>query len=189
MLKKSSTTWKVLDKKKVFEAKPWISIFSKKIKLPNNKIIEKYHEIKLNDFVIIYALTKNNKLVIEKQYKPAIKTFTYTLPKGAIEKGETSLSAAKREFLEETGFKAKKWKKIGSVVGSGSYGCGTAHIYLAEKAYKFTKPSSKDVEETQINLLMPEIFYSKLLKQKVGLMASWCAIGMILIFEKLRNRV
>ena len=30
---------------------------------------------------------------------------------------------------------------------------------------------------------------SKLLKQKVGLMASWCAIGMILIFEKLGNRV
>ena len=189
MSKKSFNTWKVLDKKKVFEAKPWISIFSKKIKLPNNKIIEKYHEIKLNDFVIIYALTKDNKLVVEKQYKPAIKTFTYTLPKGAIERGETSLSAAKREFLEETGFKAKKWKKIGSVVGSGSYGCGTAHIYLAEKAYKFTKPTSNDVEETKIYLLRPQIFYSKLLKQKVGLMASWCGIGMILIFEKLKNRV
>ena len=184
MLKKIYT-WKVAVKK-VFEAKPWISIFSKKIKLPNNKIIERYHEIKLNDFVIIYALTKDNKLVIEKQYKPAIKTFTYTLPKGAIEKGETSLSAAKRLFLEETGFKAKKWKKIGSVVGSGSYGCGNAHIYLAKDAFKISKPTSKDLEITKISLLKPETFYLKIFKQKLGLMTSWSAIGMILIFKKLK---
>ena len=41
-------------------------------------------------------------------------------------------------------------------MGSGSYGCGTAHIYFAEKAYKFTKPTSKDVEETKIDLLRPK---------------------------------
>ena len=188
-MKKKSVIWRVLKKKKVFEAKPWISVFSKKIKLPNNKIVERYHEIKLNDFVVIYALTKNNKLVIEKQYKPALQGFTYTLPKGAIEKGETSLSAAKREFLEETGYKAKKWKKIGSVIGSGSYGCGTAHIYLAKEAYKFSNPTSDDLEITKILLLKAESFYSKIFKQKIALMASWSAIGMILIFNKLKNRV
>ena len=188
-MKKKSLIWKVLNKKKVFEARPWISIFSKKIKLPNGSIVEKYHEIKLNDFVIIYGLTKNQKLVVEKQYKPAIGRLVYTLPKGAIEKGETSLSAAKREFLEETGYKAKKWRKIGSVVGSGSYGCGNAHIYLAKDAYKISKPTSKDLEITKISLLKPETFYLKIFKQKLGLMASWSAIGMILIFKKLKNRV
>jgi ADP-ribose pyrophosphatase len=189
LLKKNSKIWKVLKKDKVFEAKPWISIYSKKIKLPNNKVVEKYHEIKLIDYVIIYALTKNNKLVVEKQYKPAIEGFAFTLPKGAIEKGETSLSAAKREFLEETGYKAKNWKKIGSVVGSGSYGCGTAHIYLAKEAYKFSNPSSDDLEITKILLLKPDIFYSKMFKQKLGLMASWSAIGMVLILKKLKNIV
>lgn len=189
MKKKKFIKWQILSKKKVFEARPWISIFVKKVKLPNHRIIEKYHEIKLNDFVIVFALTEDNKLVIEKQYKPAINDFSYTLPKGAIEKGETSLKAAKREFLEETGFKAKKWKKIGSVVGSGSYECGIAHIYLAEKAYKFANPLSEDLEETKIYLLKPKTFFSKIYNQKIGLMASWCAIGMILIFEKLRNKV
>ena len=61
--------------------------------------MEKYHEIKLNDFVIIYGLTKNQKLVVEKQYKPAIGRLVYTLPKGAIDKGETSLSAAKKRIF------------------------------------------------------------------------------------------
>lgn len=188
-MKNKSLIWKVLNKKKVFEAKPWISVYSKKIKIPNGPIVEKYHEIKLNDFVIIYGLTKNQKLVVERQYKPAIERFVYTLPKGAIDKGETSLCAAKREFLEETGYKAKKWKKIGSVVGSGSYGCGTAHIFLATEAYKIAKPTSNDLEITKISLLKPETFYLKIFKQKLGLMASWSAIGMILIFKKLKNRV
>ena len=51
-------------------------------------------------------------MVIEKQYKPAIKTFTYTLPKGAIEKGETSLSAAKENFWKKQDLKQKNGKKL-----------------------------------------------------------------------------
>ena len=185
-LKKNKNLWQILSKTKVFESKPWITIYSKKVKLPSGKIIERYNEIKLNDFVIVYALTKHNKLIVEKQYKPAINDFILTLPKGAIEKNESKLSAAKREFLEETGYKSNNWKKIGSLVGSGSYGCGTAHVYFVKDAYKISEPTSKDLEETKILLMDPKKFYSKIFKQKLNLMATASAIALVFISRKIK---
>lgn len=49
-------------------------------------------------------------LLLERQYRYAADTRLWELPAGKIDPGEDGLTAAKRELLEETGFKAKKWQ-------------------------------------------------------------------------------
>jgi ADP-ribose pyrophosphatase len=51
-------------------------------------------------------------VVLERQYRHAASSFLWELPAGRIDKGEKPLSAAQRELLEETGYTAKKWKRI-----------------------------------------------------------------------------
>jgi ADP-ribose diphosphatase len=55
---------------------------------------------------------KDPRVLLERQYRHAADSYLWELPAGRIDKGEKALAAAKRELLEETGYKAKSWKKI-----------------------------------------------------------------------------
>lgn len=57
------------------------------------------------DGVLILPVTKDDEVVLIKQYRPAIGDFIYELPAGLIDKGENIEEAAKRELYEETGLK------------------------------------------------------------------------------------
>ena len=57
--------------------------------------------------------TVGNKLIVLQQSQPGRNWF-YGLPWGRVEKWESSLTWAKRELLEETGFESKNWQKFKS---------------------------------------------------------------------------
>jgi ADP-ribose pyrophosphatase len=65
--------------------------------------------------VVVLATTDGPRqphVLLERQYRHAADSFLWELPAGRIDKGERPLAAAKRELLEETGYKAKQWKQI-----------------------------------------------------------------------------
>jgi ADP-ribose pyrophosphatase len=62
----------------------------------------------------VAAFTRDNKMVLTRQYRHPFGKIVLNLPGGAAEEGETLLEAVKREFEEETGFTAKKLEWIGS---------------------------------------------------------------------------
>ena len=65
--------------------------------------------------VVVLATLDNGKdprVLLERQYRHAADSYLWELPAGRIDKGEEALAAAKRELLEETGYRAKSWKKI-----------------------------------------------------------------------------
>ena len=86
----------------------------------------------------------------------AINEVTLTMPGGMIEKGEPPLEGINREFLEETGYKAKEWKSLGTFIGNSTRGCGTYHFFFANQAYPTKKADSGDLEEMELLLWTPE---------------------------------
>src|SRR6202161_33261 len=73
--------------------------------------------VRHNGSVVILAIddTKSKRdpmVVMERQYRHAAKEYLLEVPAGKMEKGEEALAGAKRELLEETGFKAKRWRKM-----------------------------------------------------------------------------
>ena len=61
---------------------------------------DKWEIIRHKAAVAILAM-QNGKMLMVKQYRPAIKDFTLEIPAGLIETGEDVLTAAAREFSEE----------------------------------------------------------------------------------------
>jgi ADP-ribose pyrophosphatase len=61
----------------------------------------------------IAAFTKDNKMILTKQYRHPFGKVVLDLPGGGVEEGETLLEAAQREFEEETGFTSNKLEAIG----------------------------------------------------------------------------
>jgi len=54
--------------------------------------------------VIIAAITADSKLLLIRQYRPALDCHVIELPAGLIEVGESPLESCKRELVEETGY-------------------------------------------------------------------------------------
>src|ERR1700704_4851270 len=48
------------------------------------------------------------RILLERQYRHAAHSMMWELPAGRIDEGETPLTAAKRELIEETGFRARR---------------------------------------------------------------------------------
>ena len=75
----------------------------------------------------------DDKFVFEKQYRYALKEEIYEIPAGKLEEGEIPLEAAKREMLEETGFKPLEMVFLGDMYPTGGYSSEVIHLYYCPK--------------------------------------------------------
>jgi ADP-ribose pyrophosphatase len=80
--------------------------------------------------VILIVDEKKRILLVRQSRLPAGKKL-WELPAGKIDDGETPLQAAKRELAEETGFRARTWKKLASYWASPGFLAEKMNIYLA----------------------------------------------------------
>jgi ADP-ribose pyrophosphatase len=71
------------------------------------------------------------RILLERQYRHAAQSMMWELPAGRIDDGETALTAAKRELLEETGYTARQWKRILHFYVSPGFLDETMTIFLA----------------------------------------------------------
>jgi ADP-ribose pyrophosphatase len=71
------------------------------------------------------------RVLLVRQYRHAAGRYLWELPAGRIDKGESKLAAARRELLEETGYRASRWKRALHFWASPGFLDETMDIYLA----------------------------------------------------------
>jgi len=81
--------------------------------------------------VAIIPVHANGDVVLLRQFRPSIGEEIYEIPAGTIEKGEAPLATAKREIIEETGFKARQWSKIAEFYTAPGFCTELMHVYVA----------------------------------------------------------
>ena len=144
--------WESLTKESILVKKPWFEVFKEKIQLPDGKVVPEYYEIEMPHYTAVFAVTEEQKIIVLRCYRHAIGEVTLTMPGGMIEDGESPLAGVQREFLEETGYVAKKWKSFGSFVGNSTCGCSTYNLFFATRAYSVQEPDSGDLQELELLL-------------------------------------
>jgi len=70
-------------------------------------------------------------VILERQYRHAAGQFLIELPAGRRDPGEAPLAAAKREMIEETGYRAKRWTMMLRYFASPGFLGEWMQIYLA----------------------------------------------------------
>ncbi len=88
---------------------------------------------------IILPLFKNKDILCIKEFRYPLRKWFYELPAGTEKKGEPILKTAKRELLEETGYKAKKWVKLGEFYYRLARTSTKTTIFLAENLENMRK--------------------------------------------------
>jgi len=139
--------WETLSRELVLELSPFLKVESHTIKLSDGQIIKNWPWVISPDFVNVAVITEAGDYLCFQQTKYSVKGAVLAPVGGYINDGEEPLEAAKRELLEETGYKAPHWENLGEFVVDGNRGNGIAHFFLARGAYPVTEPDADDLEE------------------------------------------
>jgi ADP-ribose pyrophosphatase len=100
--------------------------------------------------VVIAAVDRRKRdkhLLLVRQYRYAADEYLWELPAGRIDNGEKLLPAAKRELLEETGIRARKWSRLFRFYASPGFLDETMDVFHAED---LTFGQAKPEEDEQI---------------------------------------
>jgi ADP-ribose pyrophosphatase len=93
--------------------------------------------VRHNGSVVILAVDASRNaddpdILLIRQYRHAAEQFLLELPAGRIEPGEKLMPAAKRELLEETGYRARRWTRLVHYYASPGFVAEAMDILLAE---------------------------------------------------------
>jgi ADP-ribose pyrophosphatase len=151
--------WEELSREIVFQK------YGRKIE----KVVYKLHDGTESDFYIkaegiaicVLALTKNNEVILAKQFRPGPNEIILELPGGRIEKGETPEQAIERELLEETGYRGKV--KLVTEALDCAYSTMRRQCFVATDCEKIAEPQNTSLEICE-TVLLPLLEFRKLLK-------------------------
>ena len=94
----------------------------------------------------IVPLLSENRVVMLKQYRHALKKVIWEIPAGTLDPKEDVLSCAKRELVEETGYSADQWHRLGEITPVPGYSNERIHIFLARKL----QPAAQNLDADEV---------------------------------------
>ncbi len=153
-------TWKTLQSKKEADF-PLFNVFDDLVELPNGLQLHYYRVEKIPVVVVLPILS--DKIVMVKQYRYPIKSFSLELPAGHVKSSETPEECALRELKEETGYTANSIKKILSYHPSTEYSDQIYHVFIANDL-KAGKTDREKYELIGVELLKAESVIEKIMQ-------------------------
>lgn len=114
---KTESTVPITDRQVHFRT-PWFEIVSKRAGVggvSETPAAEPYYSLRSSDYVTVMPVTEDGRVVIVRQYRPALEAFTIEFPSGHVDAGETPEQAVRRELREETGYDAADLELVGCV--------------------------------------------------------------------------
>ncbi len=103
------------------------------------------------DWVNVIALTPQGHLVLVRQFRYGIDTFSLEVPGGVIERGEDPVAAGVRELREETGYAGASARLLGSVHPNPAIQSNRCHLVLVEAAARVAAPAWDHDEEIAVS--------------------------------------
>ncbi len=102
---------------------------------------------------IIIPIFPNGDILLIRQYRYPFNKEIIELPAGKFDEGENPLRCAKRELLEETGYTAVKWMRLGSLMTTPGFSNEVLHIFMALNIESSGKGQSLLEGEETISLM------------------------------------
>lgn len=80
---------------------------------------------------VMIPVDGKGRVLLVRQFRLPVGRAIWELPAGRVNPGETPLRAARRELLEETGYRARRWRKLISFYPTPGYVTERMHLFVA----------------------------------------------------------
>ena len=131
--------------------------------------------------VAVVPLFDDGRVLLERQFRYPHRREFIEVPAGKVDPGEPHLDTAKRELLEETGYVAAEWRRLGVIHTAIAYTDESIELFLARKLAK--QERRLDAGEF-LELLMVE-FNDAMQMIRDGRITDAKTVAALLLYEKL----
>ena len=139
--------WKILESHYIHK-----NVRIDKSELPNGMTIDGF-VLEYGDWATILALTKQQEVVLIRQYRHGAQKVILELPGGAMETEDGGpMQSARRELLEETGYTSDNFIQIGCVSPNPANQTNLIYSFLALDAEKVDSQHLDDTEDIEVVL-------------------------------------
>ena len=107
----------------------------------------------------IIPFLDDTRVILLKQYRHALKRYIWEIPAGTLDPQEEVISCAKRELIEETGYSADRWHRLGEITPLPGYSNERIHVFLATEL----QPAEQHLDEDEV-IQVQEVEFLKALE-------------------------
>ncbi len=146
-------SWKTISSKYIIQD-TWATVRADVCEREDGKIIEPYYVYEFPDWVAAFAITKDGKVLVERQYRHALGKIHYEMPGGCVDTSDASLEdAIARELLEETGYQFEEFISLGTASANPSTNNNLMHFFMAMGGEKVSQQSLDECEDLEVLLM------------------------------------
>jgi 8-oxo-dGTP pyrophosphatase MutT (NUDIX family) len=153
--------WRI-NSSRVLISDKWLRVRADACESSEGAKFDPYYVIESPDFVVMFATTTDNHLVLVRQYRHAASAVTLELPAGRLDHAEDPIAAAQRELLEETGYAGGSATVLRSLSPNAPRYANRMHVVLIENVELVAAPKD-DIFERIHTVLLPMERASELL--------------------------
>ncbi|MGH7736612.1 MAG: NUDIX hydrolase [Candidatus Tyrphobacter sp.] len=166
--------WRLLDSHYVVDSR-FMRIRQDRVALPNGTVLPEYFVRESAGFVIVFATTPDDRVILVRQYRYGADSIGLELPAGMIEPGEEPAACAARELLEETGYRAQSLSPLASYAAEPVRSTARAFLFNATGATSVANQALDPTEHIEVELVPLAQFATMLAQGHIDSIASVAA--------------
>lgn len=150
--------WQRRGSRHLFES-PWFNLRQDEVVLPGGEEIT-YTVIEHGGYAMVVPLLDDGRVVMERVFRYTVQRTLLECPSGGLD-GEPPHVAARRELLEETGYRAEQVVPLGAFYGSGGTSDERFHVFLATGLVDTGQTDLEATEQIELDLLPFDVLVEK----------------------------
>ena len=152
-LKDIPEEWPVVDSAELLRGR-LVTVRSDKVRMPDSQVAER--EVVIHPgAVAVLALDDAGQVLLIRQYRHPVGRLLWEIPAGLRDvTGEPPLATARRELLEEAGYRARDWRVLADYYSSPGFSTERLRVFLA-RDLELVPAAERDFvpEDEEIQLL------------------------------------